>query len=186
MPGARPPQERQRPGGWKACQQHTEEIKANIDAFWLRPVKSIVILSSALLGATRKRKALRKAPKPGGPDRARLFRVYADWRSSSSALFSDQGARRESARTSPPLSMAASPAWPTLGPWLPRLFVASDGSPTDQHPVHGSRLFNPADEQLALLVVRVWPWVPSRVLNGVTVLDYRASHRQPADSRPRA
>ena len=65
MPGARPPHERQRPGGWKACQQHTRRNKANIDAFWLRPVKSIVILSSALLGATRKRKALRKVTEPG-------------------------------------------------------------------------------------------------------------------------
>ena len=32
----------------------------------------------SLLGATRKRKPLRKAPKPGEPDRARPPRVYAD------------------------------------------------------------------------------------------------------------
>ena len=51
-------------------------------------------------------------------------------------------------------------------------FVAQDGSLTDQHPVHGCRFFNPADEQLAQLIVRVWPWFHSKRLNGVTVLDY--------------
>ena len=52
-------------------------------------------------------------------------------------------------------------------------FVALDGSLTDQHPVHGCRFFSPADEQLAQLIVRVWPWLQSKRLNGVTVLDYR-------------
>ena len=145
--------------------------KANIDAFWLRPVKSIVILSSAPLGATCKRKALRKAPKHGHPNQARALRVYADWRSSASA---DEGARaphaenlRSQARRSP--WQRAQPA-PLLG--MAASFVAQDGSLTDQHPVHGCRFFNPADEQLAQLIVRVWPWFHSKRLNGVTVLDY--------------
>ena len=71
--------------------------------------------------------------------------------------------------------MAASPAWPSPGPWQHRL------SPQMAHPqtnilcmAAGCRHFvNPADEQLARLVVRVWNWVPSRVINGTTTLDYR-------------
>ena len=70
----------------------------------------------------------------------------------------------------PPAWQRAQPC-PLLG--MAASFVALDGSLTDQHPVHGCRFFSTADEQLAQLIVRVWPWLQSKRLNGVTVLDYR-------------
>ena len=114
---------RRAPARLKACQQHTKEIKLTSTHSGDNQYSQLLSYIQSLLGATHKGKPLRKAPEPGETDRARPRRVpeYADWRSSASALSSDEGARRESARTSPPPSMAASPAWPTLGPWLHRL-----------------------------------------------------------------
>ena len=102
--------------------------KANIDTFWLRPVKSIVILSSAPLGATCKRKALRKATEHGHPNQARALRVYADRRSSASA---DEGARAPHAENL--RSQARRSPWQRAQP-APLLGMAASFVVTHHHP----------------------------------------------------
>lgn len=80
------PKERQRARAAGKLVSNTQRNKANIDSFWRRPEKhsgddqysQLLSYILSLLGAARKRKALRKPSKPGTPDRAQTLGVYAD------------------------------------------------------------------------------------------------------------
>ena len=87
MPGARPPQKRgSAPERLESLSATRKRNKANIDSFWRRSEKhsgndqysQLLSYILSLLGAARKRKALRKPSKPGAPDRAQTLSVYAD------------------------------------------------------------------------------------------------------------